>query len=105
MTGITLPELLRASHAKPWADCESDAERLNVFNGLLLVASLDALFDRFLIAFDDDGIMLISSQILDPLRVQLEISVPQKLRKISPEHLPFLRSHRYKFNYGARSDT
>jgi hypothetical protein len=28
LTGIIEPELLRASHIIPWADCESDAERL-----------------------------------------------------------------------------
>ncbi|WP_218151945.1 HNH endonuclease [Nitrosomonas communis] len=31
-TGIALPEVLRASHAKPWLECLSDAERLEVFN-------------------------------------------------------------------------
>lgn len=44
-----------ASHAKPWAECANDAERLDVFNGFLLVANLNALFDRFLISFDDTG--------------------------------------------------
>jgi hypothetical protein len=29
VTGIDVPEVLRASHAKPWADCETDADRLN----------------------------------------------------------------------------
>ena len=55
VTGLALPEVLRASHAKPWAQCASDAERLDVFNGFLLVANLNALFDRFLISFDDTG--------------------------------------------------
>jgi len=30
VTGIAVPELLRASHAKAWAECATDAERLNV---------------------------------------------------------------------------
>jgi putative restriction endonuclease len=38
VNGLALPELLRASHAKPWAKCASDAERLDVFNGFLLSA-------------------------------------------------------------------
>lgn len=33
VTGIALPELLLSSHVKSWADCASDAERLDVFNG------------------------------------------------------------------------
>src|SRR5579872_3873481 len=38
LTGISDVPLLRASHIIPWADCKSDAERLNVHNGLLLSA-------------------------------------------------------------------
>lgn len=42
ITGLAVPALLRASHVKPWAACELDAERLDVFNGFLLAAHLDA---------------------------------------------------------------
>jgi hypothetical protein len=38
LTGISDAALLRASHIIPWAECESDAERLDVHNGLLLSA-------------------------------------------------------------------
>jgi putative restriction endonuclease len=38
ISGVDQPELLRASHIKPWADCSTDAERLDVFNGVLLAA-------------------------------------------------------------------
>ena len=31
VTGVAIPEVLRASHAKPWAECGTDAERLDVF--------------------------------------------------------------------------
>ena len=43
VTEVTEPRLLRASHIKPWARCETDAERLDVYNGLLLAAHLDGL--------------------------------------------------------------
>lgn len=36
VTGLAVPELLRASHIKPWVDWATDAERLDVFNGLLV---------------------------------------------------------------------
>ena len=55
LTGITDPALLRASHIIAWKDCDSDAERLDVHNGLLLSALWDAAFDRGLVTFDDDG--------------------------------------------------
>ena len=51
LTGITHPRLLRASHMKPWSACTDAAERLNVHNGLLLAAHLDAAFDAGLITF------------------------------------------------------
>ena len=44
LTGITDPALLRASHIVAWRDCTSDAERLDVHNGLLLSALWDAAF-------------------------------------------------------------
>jgi putative restriction endonuclease len=55
VTGCAEPLLLRASHIKPRALCETDAERLDVYNGLLLAAHLDAAFDTSLIDFDDSG--------------------------------------------------
>ena len=62
VTGITEPALLRASHAKPWADA-NDAERLDPANGFPLVVHLDALFDAGLISFDSDGSMMISPRL------------------------------------------
>ena len=55
VTGIAHPRLLRASHIKPWSRCETDAERLDVYNGLLLAAHLDAAFDAGLISFSYKG--------------------------------------------------
>ncbi|MFT4129726.1 HNH endonuclease [Labrys sp. (in: a-proteobacteria)] len=55
LTGITDPALLRASHIVPWAQCDSDAERLDIHNGLLLSALWDAAFDRGLVTFNDEG--------------------------------------------------
>ncbi|WP_221028901.1 HNH endonuclease [Actomonas aquatica] len=94
VTGVTMPELLRASHAKPWAECESDAERLNVFNGFLLVAHLDALFDRFLLSFDDHGCALISNKIDEKTREILLLNQPLQLRWLADEHREFLLWHR-----------
>ncbi len=55
VAGLAVQELLRASHVKPWADCETDAERLDVFNGLLLAPHIDAAFDGGFITVADDG--------------------------------------------------
>ena len=61
ITGLAIPELLRASHIKPWADCATDAERLDVYNGLLLAPHLDALFDQGFMTVADDGKVIVST--------------------------------------------
>jgi len=94
VTGLALPDVLRASHAKPWAHCTSDEERLNVFNGFLLVAHLDALFDRGLITFDAGGDMVIAPRLTAEHRASLHVSEGLRLRWVVPEHLPFLQWHR-----------
>ena len=60
ITGVNRPEHLIASHCKPWRDCESHEERLDGENGLLLTPSVDHLFDRGYISFDNNGDLLIS---------------------------------------------
>jgi hypothetical protein len=94
VTGIALPALLRASHAKPWAECATDAERLNIYNGFLLCAHLDALFDRGLLTFTDSGTGLLSPEISEKTRTSLNLNGPILLRWCSPHHVPFLQFHR-----------
>jgi putative restriction endonuclease len=94
LTGLNVLELLRASHIKPWAQCDSDAERLNVYNGLLLAPHLDALFDRGLISFADQGSMLISPKLSIESRQLLVLSEGIKLRSVSDAHTVFLAWHR-----------
>jgi len=51
---------LIASHCKPWRDCRDHAERLDGENGLLLTPSIDHLFDRGFISFENSGELLVS---------------------------------------------
>ena len=59
ITGVTNPVHLRASHSKPWRD-SSNEERLDGENGLLLTPTMDHLFDRGFIGFEDSGVMIVS---------------------------------------------
>ena len=59
ITGVNREEHLRASHCKPWRDSNND-ERLDGENGLLLTPSMDHLFDRGFIGFDDKGQTIVS---------------------------------------------
>lgn len=97
VTGVSIPEVLRASHAKPWAECASGSERLNPYNGFLLTANLDALFDKFLISFDEYGKILINPELKPKDLISLGISPDMKLRFLDKKHLPFLEYHRTKF--------
>lgn len=94
VTGVAIPDVLRASHAKPWAECSSDAERLDVFNGFLLSANLDALFDRFLISFDGQGGLIVSPALTGCDLSPLGIASGMKLRWLNALHQPYLAFHR-----------
>jgi putative restriction endonuclease len=59
ITGVDNPAHLIASHCKPWRDATNE-ERLNGENGLLLTPSIDHLFDRGFIGFEDSGKLIIS---------------------------------------------
>lgn len=59
ITKVERIEHLRASHCKPWRDC-NNRERLDGENGLLLTPSIDHLFDRGFISFDNSGLLLTS---------------------------------------------
>jgi hypothetical protein len=98
VTGIAIPEVLRASHAKPWAECATDAERLDVFNGFLLSANLDALFDRFLISFDEHGVLVIAPALVRIDLQPLGISPGMKLRWVNALHRPYLAMHRTRLS-------
>lgn len=101
VTGIAVTEVLRASHAKPWAECANDVERLDAFNGFLLVANLDALFDRFLISFDEAGHLLTSVRLSQGDLHRLGIHPDMTLRWLTSEHRHYLQWHRERFLLGA----
>ena len=60
ITKVDRIEHLRASHIRPWRDCEDHRQRLDGSNGLLLTPSIDHLFDRGFISFESNGELLIS---------------------------------------------
>ncbi len=97
VTGLAVPELLRASHIKPWAECETDAERLDVFNGLLLAPHLDAAFDRGFITLSDAGELLISPVLSIGARRLLGLDEPLQVRGLAEGHGAYLPWHREKW--------
>ena len=100
VTGLALPQALRASRAKPWAECVSDAERLEVFNGFLLSANLDVLFEGFLVSFSEAGALLVSKAITPSDQQKLGLAEGMSLRRISAQHRRYLDFHRHRFLQG-----
>ena len=94
VTRVSHPRLLRASHIIPWAECKSDAERLDVRNGLLLAAHLDAAFDAHLISFDSGGRVMFSPLIPESDRAVLHLHPEMCLRRVDRETERRLEVHR-----------
>lgn len=91
LTGIPDTALLRASHIKPWKDCDTDAERLDVHNGFLLSALWDASFDRGLVTFDESGLPAFAEALSELARNQLRWNGPIPL---VARHEAYLAWHR-----------
>ncbi len=99
LTGISEPELLRASHIIPWAECETDAQRLDVHNGLLLSALWDAAFDKGLISFSEDGVVLVSDKLTSEAYNNLRINKINRLVGLTNMHHVNLAAHRERYGF------
>ena len=95
VTGSTVLQAIRASHIKPWRDCDHK-ERLDPNNGLALTGTLDALFDAHLITFQDDGAMQVSPSITDDEQKILGLPMCLKIA-VTAEMGAYLISHRKAF--------
>ena len=76
MTDVNIPQVLIASHIKPWAVCDN-FERTDVNNGLILSATYDRLFDSGLITFSKNGKIKISRLINKDNALKLNINSNQ----------------------------
>ncbi|MFE8597796.1 HNH endonuclease [Archangium violaceum] len=94
VTGLAVPALLRASHIKPWADCKTDAERLDVYNGILLAPHLDAAFDLGFITVQDDGSIVVGDALDADARAILGLDQPMRVRSLADGHRAYLPWHR-----------
>ncbi len=96
VTGCAIHEALRASHIKAWQH-SSNLERLDPRNGLLLAASLDALFDNYLISFSDAGHMMVNGSLKNTELNQLGLPRGKQiiLHNATKQYLDL---HRQEFN-------
>lgn len=95
LSGCSVEAVLVASHSRAWSLCETAAQCLDEYNGLLLTATLDRLFDQGLIAFSDTGQVLTKGD--DAVKALLPAP---SLRFVHERHLPYLAWHRQRFGFG-----
>ena len=95
ITGVDNPVHLIASHCKPWRD-SNNQERLDGENGLLLTPSIDHLFDRGFIGFENNGRLIISPVAHRPSLQLMGIDTAQTVNvgNFSSGQQKFLEFHR-----------
>ena len=88
-THVDRAEHLVASHCKSWRECANAYERLDGENGLMLTPTIDHLFDRGFISFENNGELLISP-----------VADLVSLDKMQPRHTVFINPlHAGKVQY------
>lgn len=95
VTGCEEISVLRASHIKPWA-ISTPKEKIDQMNGLLLTPNYDALFDRFLISFDEKGRILVSDILSKEDLKLMSINTKAKL-KLNNQQNKYMNYHRGRF--------
>lgn len=90
VTGYQFSKLLIASHIKPWRSSDNK-ERMDMFNGLLLIPNIDKAFDKGFISFQRNGDVLISEILQKPelLGIKSDLRI-----RVSDQHLQYLKYHR-----------
>lgn len=94
VTGVGNLGLLIASHIKPWRSCENSLERLDGYNGLLLTPNVDLLFDRGLIAFEDNGTLRISERLASDELRKMGVTHHFNVGEFQPRQCMYLDFHR-----------
>ena len=95
VTHVDEPIHLRASHIKPWSVSDNE-ERLDGANGLFLTPSIDHLFDRGYISFQNNGGVLISptAHRVSLLRMGIPKDEAHNVGKFTREQVKYLEYHR-----------
>lgn len=96
-----------ASHIKPLAYCVNKEECVDPANGLYLCKTIDEVFDKGWISFDDDGVLLVSKVFEFNYRNDIKQRVPKQWLSggsrlcfsedgaIASRQRSYLRYHRY----------
>jgi predicted restriction endonuclease len=87
-------DLLIASHIKPWSKCNTNEERLDGNNGLLLTPTFDRLFDKGLLSFLENGDVILSKDLSNDVIEKLSLESYTNVGSFNKEQSKYLSYHR-----------
>lgn len=90
VTGYKDTRFLVASHIKPWR-FSNNQEKLDTYNGLLLLPNLDKTFDLGFITFSQQGKIVISQQLEEAEKLGIKSSMWVNLKE---QHQSYMAYHR-----------
>lgn len=96
VTNFNKLDIIIASHIVPWSKA-SDHERLDVNNGLLLSPTYDALFDKHLITFDNNGKIQLSEKIEFSAYQKIGVTGKEQITDLSMYNIQYLDRHNQIF--------
>ena len=96
VTNFNKLDILIASHIVPWSKA-TDHERLDVNNGLLLSPTYDALFDKYLITFDNKGKIQLSDKIETSAYQKIGVTGKEQINDLSMYNVQYLDRHNQIF--------
>lgn len=90
ISGYKDSRFLIASHIKPWKKSNNE-EKIDKFNGILLLPTYDKLFDLGFITFDNDGKIIISKYLNNYEKLGINEYI---IINLNEKHKPYLEYHR-----------
>jgi putative restriction endonuclease len=90
VTRFSNTRFLVASHIKPWRSSDNQ-ERLDSFNGLLLLPNIDKAFDKGYITFKEQGCIILSPELEQASTLGIDPTMSINLHK---DHLTYMAYHR-----------
>lgn len=90
LTGFRDIRFLVASHIKPWK-ASSNKERLDSYNGLLLLPNIDKVFDLGFISFENSGRIIISEYLEETSKLGIK---PDMQVRLEAPHQKYIQYHR-----------
>ncbi len=96
ITGFTDTRFLVASHIKPWK-VSNNTERLDTYNGLLLLPNIDKAFDLGYISFKPKGNILISKELDYSKTLGVNESMKIHLDSRHQEYMEYHRDKKFKY--------